>query len=452
MNRILIAGTGSGCGKTTVVCAFLSALCRRGVAAASFKCGPDYIDPRFHEKAIGISSYNLDSFFCDDDTLCTVLDEYGGRADISVIEGVMGYYDGNADGRGSAYSVSQITNTPAIIVIDCKGMGESIGAVMKGFLSFRENSSIAGFIFNRLPLKLKDTAERLCRELGTEFLGIMPKNSVSFDSRHLGLVTADEITDINEKLDELCELAEKNILIDRIMEISERDMPSFRRTVIPGIKLEKKPVIVVARDNAFCFIYNENIDVLKKAGCEIKYFSPLSDSEIPDDADGIILYGGYPELYAKQLSENRTMLESIRNAAENGMPLIAECGGFMYLHDTVEGADGNIYQMASVIKGCAFRTQKLQRFGYVTLTAAENSMIADKGDTLKAHEFHYWDSTDCGEGFEAVKTNGTSWKCVNVSENLYAGFPHIYYYSCISSVEKFINKCAEYGGKNIEES
>lgn len=452
MRRIIISGTGSGCGKTTVVCALLMALKKRGLGVSSFKCGPDYIDTMFHEKAIGTSSYNLDSFFCDDDTLCCILDEFSRNSDISVIEGVMGYYDGNADGKGSAYSVSQITDTKSVIVIDCKGMSASIGAVMKGFLSFRENNNIIGFIFNRLPLSLSDTVKNLCTELGTEFLGIMPNNSFTFESRHLGLVTADEITDIKSRLSELSELAEKNILIDRIAELSESFPLSYTPPEISRTFTDKKPVIAVAKDNAFCFIYKENINLLEKLGCEIKYFSPLDDDEIPKNTDGIILCGGYPELYTKRLWKNRNIITSIRKAVKKGMPIIAECGGFMYLHTVMESCDGTEYGMADIIRGKAFKTDKLQRFGYITMTAQCDSLIAEKGEKIKAHEFHYWDSTNCGNGFTAVKSNGKQWECGVVSDTMYCGFPHLYFYGCISAVKRFVSKCADYGRLKNEEN
>jgi len=452
MRRIIISGTGSGCGKTTIVCAVLTALKNRGLSVSSFKCGPDYIDTMFHEKAIGTSSYNLDSFFCDDDILRYLLDENGGSSDISVIEGVMGYYDGNADGRGSAYSVSQITDTKSIIVIDCKGMGASIGAIMKGFLTFREENNIIGFIFNRLPLSLTETVKNLCSELGTEFIGIMPKNEISFENRHLGLVTANEIEDIKSKLSQLGELAEKHILIDRIIRLSESNPLSYIPSEIIRFCGSEKPVIAVAKDDAFCFIYKENINLLEKLGCVIKYFSPLDDAEIPENADGIILYGGYPELYTKKLSENKTMHESIRKAVKNKMPIIAECGGFMYLHTVMENSDGIGYGMADIIRGKAFKTDKLQRFGYITMTSEKDNLLAEKGEKITAHEFHYWDSTNCGDAFTARKNNGKEWKCCVADDTMYAGFPHIYFYGNISATERFVKKCAEYrrnkNGKN----
>lgn len=447
MKRIIIGGTNSGCGKTTVTCAVLQALKSRNMRISSFKCGPDYIDPMFHEKIIGTSAHNLDSFFCNDDTLKYLLCENGSNADISVIEGVMGFYDG-ADGRGSAYSVSQITDSPAIIVIDCKGMSDSIGAVMKGFLDYKKPNNILGFIFNRLPSKLADFAEKLCRELGTEYFGFLPVNDLTFESRHLGLITADEISDIKDKMQHLGELAAKNILLDKLMKLSEKPFPRFVCPQFENIVFSRKPVIAVAKDSAFCFIYSDNIALLQKLGCEIVYFSPLNDKAVPESADGLILYGGYPELYAEKLSENTEMLADIRNRINSGMPTIAECGGFMYLHDAMEDNDGKEYKMAGVFDGKAYKTPKLRRFGYIKMTAERDNMLCKKGDSFPAHEFHYWDSTLCGEDFTAEKSDGRGWKCAYANENMYAGFPHLYFYSDIKIAENFVCRCLEYGEYN----
>lgn len=441
MRRIIIGGTKSGCGKTTVTCAVLAALKKRGLNVSAFKCGPDYIDPMFHRKVIGVSSHNLDSFFCGRDTILELLNEYGGKSDIAVIEGVMGFYDGTS---GSAHSLSEITETPAVIVIDCKGMSDSIGAVMSGFLNYRPNR-IAGFIFDRLPEKLIPLAERLCGELGTEYFGCLPKSGVTIESRHLGLVTADEIADIQTKLESLGELAEKYICLDKIISSCDVSLPVYKPLDTPV--LTGNPTVAVARDSAFCFIYQENIELLEKMGCRIKYFSPLSDSEVPA-ADGLILSGGYPELYASELSANKSMLGSVKRFVSGGMPTIAECGGFMYLHDSLTDKSGATYPMAGVINGSAFPTDRLQRFGYTTLNAKRDNLLCGQGGALRAHEFHYWDSTSCGDGFTAEKSDGRTWDCCHISDSLYAGFPHIYFYSDIAAADRFVKKCIEYGEKN----
>ncbi|MBR1555394.1 MAG: cobyrinate a,c-diamide synthase [Oscillospiraceae bacterium] len=442
MKRLLIAGTGSGCGKTTVTCAVLKALTDRGLLVNSFKCGPDYLDTMMHDRIISGSARNLDSFFCNADTLCYLLDK---TCDIAVIEGVMGFYDGS---EGSAYSVSEITETPVILVIDCKGMSDSIGAIMQGFLNFRTPNRIAGFIFNRLSEKLIPLAKHLCDELHTEYFGCFPKNSVTLESRHLGLVTAQEIQDFDNKMHLLGELAENYLCLEKMLSLPDLPVPACQKPILP--ELHVSPVIAIAKDRAFCFLYRENLELLENLGCQIKYFSPLEDEKIPEDADGLILCGGYPELYAEQLSENISMLTDIRQKIKSGLPCIAECGGFLYLHENLKNPEGNSFPMAGIFQGEAYRTDKLRRFGYLSMTAEQDNLLYKKGETLKAHEFHYWESPDCGTAFTAHKKDGRSWKCCHVSDSLYAGFPHLYFYANLEIAVRFVQKCAEYQSERRE--
>ena len=442
MQRVMIAGTGSGCGKTTVTCAVLAALHQRGVRVSAFKCGPDYIDPMFYREILGTPAHNLDSFFCGRDMLCELLESGSRGAALAVIEGVMGFYDGADD---SAYRVSEMTETPVILVLNCRGMKESLGAVMQGFLRYQTPNRIAGFIFNQLPLRLIPFVQALCETLHTGYFGCLPVHSHVLESRHLGLVTASEIADIHEKTDALGQLAQTHILLDRILHTACGAIPQHRRTAIPHLHVQ--PVIAAARDRAFCFCYEENLALLREIGCEIRFFSPLADAHLPE-ADGLLLCGGYPELYAEQLSGNRTMLAEIHSAAASGMPVIAECGGFMYLHDALRTASGARYPMAGAVKGEVFPTETLQRFGLVTLRAQADNLLCNAGETLKAHEFHYWDSTAPGCGFTAEKADGRTWKCGHISRTMYAGFPHLYFPSDVKIALRFAAACAGYGGKD----
>lgn len=443
MKRILIGGTGSGCGKTTITCAVMKALYERGLKVSAFKCGPDYIDPMFHKNVIGVDSHNLDSWFCDDNTLRFLLNEYA--ADISVIEGVMGYYDG-VNGRGSAQSVARITDTPSVLVINCRGMGDSVGAVVSGFLNYRENN-IKGVIFNELSERPEPLARDICAELGTEYLGRFPKCDFSFDSRHLGLVTPGEFFDIKDRLERLGELAERYLELDRLLELSESEELCFDSPYFPKFSFSAPPVIAVADDGAFCFQYAENLDLLRKLGCEIERFSPIEDSAVPE-CDGLILCGGYPELYAERLFGNRSMLRSVREAVmERGVPTIAECGGFMYLHERFVDGSGAEYAGVGVIPGRVFKTDKLQRFGYAELTAKRDCLLCGEGESVRVHEFHYWDSDCIGVDLLARKSDGRAWECGHCSDSLYAGFPHLYFYSDIRMAERFVRKAAKFGGK-----
>lgn len=440
MKRIMIAGTGSGCGKTTIVCALLQALVDRKIRTASFKCGPDYIDPMFHRKVIGAKSYNLDSFFCDDNTLKYLL--YRGAEEISVIEGVMGFYDG-LNGKGSSFEVSQVTKTPVVIVINARGMSESLGAVIKGFLSFKQPNNIVGFIFNRLAESREEFAKKLCGELGTEYLGRFPSDEdFNIESRHLGLVTAAEVKGLKEKLKRLSETAEKYIRIDRISELANSPELTFSE---PELSRGHNVRIGLSTDEAFCFFYPENGDMLEKMGAEIIPFSPLRDKCLPEDIDGLILCGGYPELYGDKLSGNASMLSSIRKALNNGLPCIAECGGFMYLHREFEGMDGKLYKGAGVIDGRAFKTPRLKNFGYSMLTAKTDNLLCQKGESFPVHEFHYFDSECCGDSFIARKPGKSGEReCVIANSFLWAGFPHLYFYSKPEIARNFIRACERF--------
>lgn len=444
MKRIMIAGTNSGCGKTTVSCAILQALINRGMNVTSFKCGPDYIDPMFHSRIIGAKSRNIDSWFCGSKTINYIIEKNSGE--ISVIESVMGFYDG-VNGKSSSCDIACDIKTPVVMVVDCKGMSSSVGAVMKGFLTFRKPNNICGFVFNRLPESLVPEIQSICNELRTEYVGRLPYDrSCSFESRHLGLVTADEISDIKAKLNNLAGYAEKYINIDRLIEFAEiTEKPNNFRPEIMDL-CSKNPIkIAVASDSAFCFIYEDNLDILRETGCEIVKFSPLEDSRLPEGICGIILGGGYPELYLDKLSENKKMLIQIKKVLENNMPVIAECGGFMYLHKYIKDGNGALFKMVGAINAVAYKTDKLQRFGYTYLTAENNNMLCAKDGIIKTHEFHYWDSNDCGNDFIAKKArNGEEYKAVHADMHSYMGFPHLYFYSDIKIAENFVKACIKY--------
>ena len=450
--RILIGGTSSGCGKTTITCALLQALVNRGLKTASFKCGPDYIDPMFHGEIIGAKSSNLDAFFCDDDTIRYLLHKNSINCDISVIEGVMGFYDGinlNTT-KASTYDVSIKTSTPVILTVNCKGMANSAVALIKGFAEYKKDSNIVGVILNNIT---KSTFEAVKVSIENEFnksikvLGYLPKLSedLVFGSRHLGLVTSDEINDIKEKLNKLANIVENTIDIDKIFEIANNALGiEFK---CPDIKHHSKRIrIAVAYDRACCFYYRDNLELLEEMGAELVYFSPIHDKKLPDNIDGLYIGGGYPELHCVELSSNYSMLNSIKTALENKMPCIAECGGFMYLSQTIDD-----YKMVGFLEGKSKNTEKLSRFGYVTLIANEDNMLCKKCESIKAHEFHYYDSTECGNSYTAIKESGKSWDCVIATDSLYAGYPHLHFYSNLKLVENFYKNAMKWrnGGKNV---
>lgn len=460
--RIMIAAAGSGSGKTTVTCGLLQAFLNRGLSPASFKCGPDYIDPMFHSEVLGIKSRNLDLFFTGENTAKYLLCKNGEKAAPAVLEGVMGYYDGLAgkSTEASSYDLARKTETPVILVVDCKGMSVSIAALVKGFVEMRPDHGIRGVILNRIPAAIYEDIKAIIEEeLNLPVLGYLPVlHDCTLESRHLGLVTAKEIGNLKEILSRLAVQMEQSVQLDRILSLAEEAPPvSFEipeelrqiRGPITGssgeIGIDGQPEqparIGVAMDKAFCFYYQDNLDLLKELGAEIVPFSPLEDRALPEGIQGIILGGGYPELHLKQLSENKTMLESIRQAVERGVPCLAECGGFMYLHQWVEDRDETKFELAGVIEGGSFPTQKLARFGYITLTALTDNLLGEAGAELKGHEFHYWDSTNTGCGFHARKPlRKANWDCVITKGNLWAGYPHIHFYSNIGSAIEFMRK------------
>jgi cobyrinic acid a,c-diamide synthase len=441
MKRILIAGTHSGCGKTTVTCAVLSALKQRGLDVSTFKCGPDYIDPMFHREASGAASYNLDPFFSTAGQLQERLnisagDRTAGR--FAVIEGVMGYYDGSgAHGCFSTYDVADATDTPVVLVVGAHGASTSLGAVIKGFKTFKDNSRIVGVIFNNAKEQAYELLKAIAEREGVVPLGFMPKVSeFVIESRHLGLKTPSEISDIKDRLFETGRLAEKYIDIDKLIELSAENEYRPRQTSTG----QSAARVAVAKDKAFCFMYRENIEMLERSGVQIVYFSPVADSGLPPDINGLYLCGGYPELYLQELSANETMLESVKNAINDGLPTIAECGGFMYLHRKIDGV-----QMAGAIDGEAFKTDKPGRFGYITLTSEKDNLLCGKGESIRSHEFHYYDSTANGSDFLAQKPfGGRSWRCIHANEALWAGFPHLYFPANPLFAENFVKRCEGY--------
>ncbi len=439
--RILIGGTNSGCGKTTITCAILQALKNRGMKVGAFKCGPDYIDPMFHSRIIGAKSGNLDLYFLDENTARYILAEEAADCDISIIEGVMGYYDGLGikSSRCSTYEVAQVTATPAVLTVNAKGASLSVLAAIKGFLDFEKESGICGVILNNCTQStynvLKDAINEYfggkVRPLG--FLPYLPDCSIK--SRHLGLVIADEIIAFKSVMRELAEAAEKYIDLDGLLQLAQNaEKLDFEPVSVKPF--EEKVRIGVAKDEAFCFYYEDSLRLLEKLGAEIIYFSPISDEKLPEGLNGLYLGGGYPELYQKALSENKSMLKSVKDAVKGGLPTIAECGGFMYLLENIEGA-----ALAGVLPGGCENSGKLVRFGYVTLIAEKDNMLCKKGESIRAHEFHYYDADFPGEDFTAKKENGREWKAAVATDTLYAGYPHFHFYSNPDFAINFYRAC-----------
>jgi cobyrinic acid a,c-diamide synthase len=441
----MLAANKSGSGKTTITCGLLGALKERGLNPCSFKCGPDYIDPMFHRNVLGIPSGNLDTFFTEDDVTRELFkNEFSG--DIAVIEGVMGLFDGigGVELTGSSYDLARVLKTPIILVIDAKGAGRSVLAEIRGFLDYDSEHLIKGVILNKTSkafgAKLADLIEE---ELHIKCFGtVAEEKNVELSSRHLGLYLPQEIDDINKKLEKQKNLVLDGVDIDGIIELS-KTVPEIKAAskifVQPSKAINNKLRLGVARDEAFCFYYRENLAMLQARGVELVEFSPLRDHHLPENISGILLGGGYPENYLSALQGNTQIKAEIKKAMDRGIPMLAECGGFMYLLDNIKNEQDKTYNMIGAINGSAYWTGKLVRFGYVTIEA--------EGFEIKGHEFHYYDTDNNGSSFTAKKPTGNrSWQCIHKVGPSYIGFPHLYYPSAPVFVDKFVEAMKNCGG------
>lgn len=476
--RIVIAGTNSGCGKTTVSIGLMAALMKRGFVVQPYKVGPDYIDPMFHTFITGRNSRNLDSWLLNEETVSYLFQRSFTGADIAVIEGVMGLYDGfgGSSIEGSTAHVSGIIKAPVVLLVNGEGMSLSIAALVKGYAEFNRETDVKGVIVNNIRSEahytmLKDIIEE---HTGIKGIGYVRKNEdFSLHSRHLGLVPSNEIEGLKSKLDtladEIIRTVDLNTLINIAGETEEissgRCNPSIKAIAAHSVKEGEKVRIAVAMDKAFNFYYKDNLELFEMLGAELVYFSPLKDKQLPSDIDGIYLGGGYPEVWARELEKNTSLMEEIKTRIEDNIPAYAECGGLMYLTGAITDSEGNCYKMAGVIDAESKMTKSLQRFGYVEVEIKEGCVLSETGCRVRAHEFHYsqiMDNEDFPDGYKVYKptenkkevTCGSStetpegrqkvWNCGYRKKNLVAGYPHIHFWSDTGIVSEFIKKCKEY--------
>jgi cobyrinic acid a,c-diamide synthase len=381
MQGIVIAGTHSGCGKTTVTLGLLAAFKKKGLEVQPFKAGPDFIDTGLHRLITGRPSRNLDLWMCGKQTAIDCFKRHAENVDIAVIEGVMGMYDGES----STAMLASTLRAPVILVVDAYGMAESAGAVVKGFAS----ELIAGVIFNRVASeshfkRLKDSVQKV------PVLGYLPRDlDFEIPHRHLGLFVAEEAPIAYDGIDKLADSVIEHIDIDAIIRTSGVKTETGIDIEVPLSGCHSTAKIAVAYDRSFCFYYEDNLDLLRQAGAELIFFSPLSGPHIPADADAVYIGGGYPELYAEALSGNSTMLASVNAWTRSGRPLYAECGGLMYLSQGIYDFNGNFFKMAGVFP---FETQMSKgglHLGYREIMLEGDCILGKKGDILRGHEFHY---------------------------------------------------------------
>ena len=429
MIQFLLAAPRSGSGKTTMTCALLMALKRRGCAPCAFKSGPDYIDPMFHRAVLGVESRNLDLFFSAPETVRTLYAKGAAGHGAAVCEGAMGFYDGlgGVSDRASAWHLADTLGLPVLLVAEPKGQSLTLAAELNGLVNFRTPSHIAGILLNNCTARMHALlAPMLEEETGLPVLGFLPKlPEAVIGSRHLGLYTAAEVENLQQKLALLADAAEEHIDWPRLLALCEKEPPAL------PVQPETPPArvrIAVAQDEAFCFTYAETLEAFRDAGAEVVFFSPLRDTALPENIGGLYLPGGYPELHARELGENTSLLREIKQKIESGLPTAAECGGFLYLGQSLTDAEGQSWPMVGVLPGEAKDAGRLVRFGYAALSADSDSMLFRAGESFPIHEFHHWDSTVNGVALAAKKpVGGAEWRCGSVNEHFYAGFPHLYW-------------------------
>ena len=450
--RIVIAATQSGAGKTMIVTGILAALKIRGLKVQSYKIGPDYIDPGYHSIASGRPSHNLDTWLIPEDKLKQIFIETSSNADIAVIEGVMGLYDGGRNGISSTAEIAKLLDAPVILVIDAKSMGASAAAIALGFREYDKDVKLAGVILNRIRSdNHKNMIETALNDVNIKCLGAIRRDdNLNTPERHLGLLptteneTAELIKNIGEAINSQVNINSLIELANSSSSLKSNDISSLRIT-----HYELRIKIAVAKDEAFSFYYPESLKVLENFGAEIVNFSPLHDKSIPE-FDGLIIGGGFPEMFAAKLENNTSMRESIKSAAINGMPIFAECGGYMYLMKELIDFDGKSYKMVGVIDNIAKMNNKLQMVGYVEAKLAADCILGKSGDIFHAHEFHFSNEINNSKqnAFNCVRMrNNQKYSAGYCNDNILASYLHIHFVGCIEAAKNFVEACERFHNK-----
>ena len=443
--RLIIAATQSGSGKTTITVGLLAALKNRGLDVQSYKVGPDYIDTGWHALACGKPSHNLDSYLVGADKLEKIFVDSSRGADLSLIEGVMGLYDGGRGGISSTAEISKLLDAPVVLVIDAKSMGTSAAAIALGFLEFDRAVKLAGVILNRIG---SDSHRQMIvdalNNLGIKCFGAIKRNDeFTLPERHLGLVPTSENRAV-DAVKKICAAVEEQVDVDALIALAKNSLP-FKKF---PLRVEYCPVrvkIAVARDAAFNFYYDASLNVLKSFGAEIIFFSPLDDDHLPENIGGLIIGGGFPEMFAAQLEQNKNLRAEILNAANNGLPIFAECGGFMYLMSRLVDFKGKSFEMCGVFDGAAVMTDRLYRIGYAEAEILRDCVLGRAGNKFRAHEFHFSkpvDDTADEKIFHYTRTRtGEEYFAGAIKKNVVASYLHIHFAGCPKLAENFVAAC-----------
>jgi cobyrinic acid a,c-diamide synthase len=452
MKGFVIAGTGTGVGKTTVTAALLAALRARGLTVQPFKCGPDYIDPAHHSALAGRPSYNLDTWMMPAETNRRIFRNAMHMTDVAVVEGVMGLFDGvnGTSDEGSTAEIAKLLGLPVVLVVDASSVARSVAALVMGFRDFDPQLRIAGVILNGAagPLHVKLLRESIA-PIGVPVLGWFPRlPELALRERHLGLVTAGERTWNSEQVSQLAGAAEAHIEIDRLLASCDIFAGEVPETVLAEKFREQTPVLIgVAKDRAFSFYYESSLDALRAAGAELVEVSPLSDTSLPSSLDGLYLGGGYPEVYAEELSRNHGFLESLREFVSSCRPVYAECGGLMYLAEELKTLDGCNHRLASVLPLSIEMLDRLEGFGYTEVELLEDSLVGTRGARLRGHSFHYSHVTREGainRRYRTRRSLGNSEEREGFSAgNVLASYIHLSFAANPEAAEQFVQHCRQ---------
>ena len=451
--RVIFAAAQSGSGKTTIVTGLLAALQQAGQIVQPYKVGPDYIDPGYHTLAAGRKGHNLDTWLVPEEKLPEIFQKSAGDAELCVIEGVMGLFDGGRNGISSTAALAKLLKTPVILVLDVRSMGDSAAAIALGFRKYDPDVYIAGVILNRVGSENhRQMIEEAMEKISMPVLGVVyRKDELQMPERHLGLVPYME-TDAKTWVEKLGTIIGASLDLPAILDIAEA-APSLPRAEKADIFVPKKIKLAVALDEAFSFYYPASLAVLENLGAELLYFSPLNDEKIPE-ADGIILGGGFPEMFARQLSENTAMLAAFQKAKAKKIPLYAECGGFMYLTQYLTDFNGEKFPMAAVIPGSCQMNQRLQTVGYVEAVLQHDSILGEKGTQLRGHEFHFSSQTaeeyPWGLSFTKLR-NGQQYPGGFANDHIMASYLHVHFAGNLEAAAYFIGTCEKYAQKKQEQ-
>lgn len=437
----IVSGTSSGSGKTTVALGLMAAFRQLGYVVQPFKCGPDFIDPGLHQLVTGTVSRNLDPWMCGEDFTRKCYATHIRDGEVAIIEGVMGMFDG---GMSSSGSLSRLLELPGILVLDVRSMAESAAAIVKGFETLDPAAAPVGVILNRVASErhlqlVRDAIKSHCK---AEILGHLPRSiDFSIPSRHLGLLTGDEAPISEQALRLLGETVREHIDLQRLISLSQKPLPG--EPVLPHAPDGKPCRIAVARDKAFCFYYEDNFDLLRAAGAELVFFSPLSDRQLPDNIDGVYLGGGYPELYARELSENESMVAAIKEWIENDRAVYAECGGFMYLTRGINSLEDTYHSLVGAFPVTASMQTTRASLGYREVETLAPCCFGPPGTVLRGHEFHYSKIDTMPESIARIYrvNNGTTEGYAY--RKVLGGYMHLHFGFAPQVAEEFINYCRE---------